>query len=374
MKRISFIVLVSIVIAGVSTAARAEFSKMPKGKPQLIQSGMENMWCPVCGMSLKMYYKTSHAVILKDGKKKQYCSIRCLAVDYPAIKSSLAQTLVVDLKTEKLIDADKAVYVIGSKVPGTMTMVSKLAFSDEASANAFMAKMGGELGNFKTAFSKAQDSLQMDIAMTDKKKKTQMYPMGEKVFAKMCKQDIDPVKFDSINELKAYIKQKKLCKPVEEKQLQAVALYLWDVKRLEGTGSALEGLRVNNNEKCPVCGMFVYKFPRWAAQIFTSNDGKENHYSFDGAKDMLKYYLEPERYGAFGQKNQRIMVTDYYTQKGIDGIKAFYVIGSNVYGPMGKELIPFASKKHAETFLNDHSGKKIVSFDEITKELMKELE
>jgi len=35
-----------------------------------------------------------------------------------------------------------------------------------------------------------------------------------------------------------------------------------------------------------------------------------------------------------------IYVTDYYNLTLIDGYQAFYVVGSNVYGPMGKELIP----------------------------------
>ena len=53
--------------------------------------------------------------------------------------------------------------------------------------------------------------------------------------------------------------------------------------------------------------------------------------------------------------------------KGIDGTKAFYVINSDVYGPMGEELIPFLTKEDAQTFLMDHKAKKIVIFSEITK-------
>ena len=31
--------------------------------------------------------------------------------------------------------------------------------------------------------------------------------------------------------------------------------------------------------------------------------------------------------------------------------KAFYVIGSNVYGPMGEELIPFKNEDEAKKFM-----------------------
>ena len=35
----------------------------------------------------------------------------------------------------------------------------------------------------------------------------------------------------------------------------------------------------------------------------------------------------------------------------IDGKKAFYVIRSDIYGPMGHEFIPFSSKEDAQTFV-----------------------
>jgi nitrous oxide reductase accessory protein NosL len=56
----------------------------------------------------------------------------------------------------------------------------------------------------------------------------------------------------------------------------------------------------------------------------------------------------------------------------MDGKKAFYVIGSDTYGPMGKEFIPFASLKSAETFLKDHKGTKILEFSKIEEALVYE--
>jgi nitrous oxide reductase accessory protein NosL len=49
----------------------------------------------------------------------------------------------------------------------------------------------------------------------------------------------------------------------------------------------------------------------------------------------------------------------------IDGTKAYYVIGSDTYGPMGHELIPFKDLSDAKNFLKDHKGKKILKFQEI---------
>ena len=47
--------------------------------------------------------------------------------------------------------------------------------------------------------------------------------------------------------------------------------------------------------------------------------------------------------------------------------------GSDVYGPMGHELIPFSSRAAAENFLKDHHGKQVISFSEITSELIESL-
>ena len=344
------------------------YEKNAQSKPVLTQKGAQKEWCPVCGMKLESYYKTSHYARLADGKERQYCSIRCLAVDMQEYAIDLSSVRVVDAKSEKVLEASGAFYVMGSDVAGTMTKVSKLAFSTKEDALAFIKEHGGKLVRFEEALKAARNSLASDVAMVQMKKEKKVYPMGKKIFEKMCAQDIDPTEYLEINALKAALVEKKLCKPLAEKQLQALSLYLWEVKRfgdLEALGDVVE---VAKDEKCPVCGMFVAKYPRWAAQIFYG----ETHFSFDGVKDLMKFYFEPTRWGKYenltSEKISKLLVTDYYSQKAIDGREAFYVLGSDIYGPMGNELIPFASKKDAKTFLMDHKGAKILQFNEIRAE------
>ncbi len=97
-------------------------------------------------------------------------------------------------------------------------------------------------------------------------------------------------------------------------------------------------------DKCPVCGMFVAKYPDWVASMADKN-GKV--FFFDGVKDLYKFYFTPKEYGYKEDpgKWKDIFVTDYYDIRPIAGRTAFYVIGSDVYGPMGKELIPFEKKR-----------------------------
>ena len=123
---------------------------------------------------------------------------------------------------------------------------------------------------------------------------------------------------------------------------------------------------IKPDEKCRVCGMFVAKYQPWIAQIQYSKDDVA---MFDGVKDMMAFYFEPEKYGGKPDQNAiAIYVKDYYTQEWVNGKEAFYVTGSDIMGPMGHELIPFDSISAAENFIKDHKGKKIFQFNEITLE------
>lgn len=345
------------------------FTRMASGKPTLVQEGDKKLWCPVCGMNLKMFYKTSHVASSKDGKPLQYCSLRCFVLDHQNGETDISNAKVVNAKTEKLIPTKNAVYVVGSKAPATMSKVSKYAFSEKSSADEFIKNMGGKITNFDNAFKMATASLQSDIAMTNAKRQKKMYPMGKKLLKLKCggkKFELD--KYSRINELKPDVKAS--CRGLKEKQLQAIALYLWDVKRFEGENAKMR-IHVGHDDKCPVCGMFVRKYPRWAAEVKSA----DKTLFFDGAKDMIKYLQNPQKYGAkAGFKAKSIKVTDYYTQYAIDGTKAFYVIKSDVLGPMGNEPIPFAKKSDAEVFKKDHKGTKILTLNEISSSLICELD
>jgi len=126
-------------------------------------------------------------------------------------------------------------------------------------------------------------------------------------------------------------------------------------------------------DKCSVCGMFVAKYPDFAAQIHFKN-GSVAH--FDGSKDLFKLYLEPGRYKQKVNLKDitALYVTDYYTLSLVDGMSAFYVADSDVYGPMGRELIPFAKAKDAREFNRDHKGKRVLSFKEVTPAIIRGLD
>jgi len=119
--------------------------------------------------------------------------------------------------------------------------------------------------------------------------------------------------------------------------------------------------------------MFVAKYPDWVAEIIF----KDGSYAiFDGPKDLFKYYLNLGKYNPSKKPSDidSIYVTDYYGLDFIDGCKAIYVMGSDVYGPMGRELIPFEKVGDAKEFMKDHKAKSLLRFKEVTMEVIKQLD
>lgn len=123
-----------------------------------------------------------------------------------------------------------------------------------------------------------------------------------------------------------------------------------------------------SKDSCPVCGMLVSKYPNWVATI-VYKDGHAHH--FDGAKDMFKFWFDPPRYVAGHNRDMigSIWVTDYYGLQKVDARKAYYVIGSDVLGPMGHELVPLASKADADDFMKEHKGARLLSFEKVGADL-----
>jgi len=136
---------------------------------------------------------------------------------------------------------------------------------------------------------------------------------------------------------------------------------------------ASEPPRPGPRDRCAVCGMFVAEYPNWVAAIEVEHG---RHLFFDGPKDMFRFLLEPEKYARGEDLDrddvERIWVTDYYTTRMIDAKTAFFVVGSDVTGPMGPELVPMATREAAESFKADHGGDRILAFADVTSDAVKQ--
>ncbi|MEW6220711.1 MAG: nitrous oxide reductase accessory protein NosL [Thermodesulfobacteriota bacterium] len=130
---------------------------------------------------------------------------------------------------------------------------------------------------------------------------------------------------------------------------------------------------IAKTDRCPVCGMFVGRYPDFAAQIELAAGGVLH---FDGVKDLFKCYLGQagQDVGCKARDWGAVWVRDYVSLAWIDGRQAFFVIGSDVFGPMGRELIPFAAEAAARAFVEIHGGTRVLRFGEITPELIVQLD
>ena len=196
------------------------FQAVPMAQAQIIQEGKSKMYCPKCGMTLPMFYKTNHAGDV-NGTTEQYCSIHCLAQTMK--EGNVTNLKVVDNKSLKFIDATKSWYVVGSSKAGTMSKVSKYAFTNKEDAQTFSKKFGGEVLDFEATLTSVKSTLAKESEMIAKKQ-AMMAKKGEKMFTKMCR----PMgqKFTTVAEAKAYLKSEEVCGKIRGKQLQAIALYL----------------------------------------------------------------------------------------------------------------------------------------------------
>jgi len=213
------------------------FQSVSLDKATILQSGEDKMYCRNCGMNLPKFYKTSHTVKLKDNTYRQYCSIYCLAeeMEFTVLrgkKDTIKNILVVDVSTNKYIDAKKAFYITGSKIKGTMTTVSKYAFKLKKDALKFQDKNGGIITNFDGAYKIAITDFAKDTGLVLAKRDTKMYKMGEKIYNKKCnKKLINKIDAHTMGNMKSIIKTSGACGDLNDKQLQAVMLFNWD-KRL----------------------------------------------------------------------------------------------------------------------------------------------
>ncbi|MHB1014576.1 MAG: nitrous oxide reductase accessory protein NosL [Desulfurivibrionaceae bacterium] len=112
---------------------------------------------------------------------------------------------------------------------------------------------------------------------------------------------------------------------------------------------------ITETMSCAACGMYPHRYPKWQAQIIFT-DGTMA--AFDGNKCMFRFLLNMQKFapGRTAEQVAAVWVKDFKSGKWLDGKTAHYVIGSKEMGPMGKELIPFATHASAEEFQKANGG------------------
>ncbi len=123
--------------------------------------------CPYCGMNRTQWQHSRHLVQYDDDLVDGTCSIHCLAISLSlnldrGPKAIYAADFASNSEIKPLVPVDKATYLLGSKLRGTMTRRSKMAFASTDAATAAQASHGGELNDFDGALGAAYADMAKD--------------------------------------------------------------------------------------------------------------------------------------------------------------------------------------------------------------------
>lgn len=123
------------------------------------------------------------------------------------------------------------------------------------------------------------------------------------------------------------------------------------------------------NDRCAVCGMFPSKHPKWCAG-FIFRDGSRCFHCCP--KCMLHNLHHVSKYQP-GQKRENIAsvwVTEYYSTKQVNAKDVLFVVGTDLKGPMGLDLIPVKGEEAANNLMRDYHGNKILPLNQVSDELV----
>jgi len=70
---------------------------------------------------------------------------------------------------------------------------------------------------------------------------------------------------------------------------------------------------------------------------------------------------------------REVWVTDYYTLRPLQARQAFFVVGGEVHGPMGRDFAAFATEASARGFAADHKGERVLRWQDVSAALVEAL-
>ena len=116
--------------------------------------------CANCGMDRKAYGYSRMLIQFEDGDMVGTCSLHCTVVKLDANSGRTVKSLLVaDRDSRTLIDAERAIWVMGGGKRGVMSQLPTWAFQSKAGAEAFMKANGGKMVTWAEALDAAREEL-----------------------------------------------------------------------------------------------------------------------------------------------------------------------------------------------------------------------
>lgn len=136
--------------------------------------------CSYCGMDREQFGFSRMLIEYDDNTKVGVCSLHCAAVELAVTLDKTPTSIKVgDMNTRRLIDAEKAFWVVGGKKPGVMSKQGKWAFEKKEDADAFAQANGGRSASFEEAIKAAYVDMYEDTKMIrDRRKANRMKMQG----------------------------------------------------------------------------------------------------------------------------------------------------------------------------------------------------
>jgi nitrous oxide reductase accessory protein NosL len=113
-------------------------------------------------------------------------------------------------------------------------------------------------------------------------------------------------------------------------------------------------------ERCMNCGMKIDRASAWRAELVAA-DGSVAQF------DSPRCALTAWRGGKVQGKTLRVQ--EYYDRRFRDAAELRFVIGGDVSGPMGPDLVP-VDPSRALKFIQDHGADRAVALGEITPDVL----
>jgi hypothetical protein len=119
---------------------------------------VEHRSCVNCGMDRKAYGFSRMLVQYEDGAVVGTCSLHCAVIELDANAGKTVKALLVaDRESRTLLEAEKAVWVMGGKKRGVMTPRPKWAFQSREDADVFIKENGGKIATWAEALAAARE-------------------------------------------------------------------------------------------------------------------------------------------------------------------------------------------------------------------------
>lgn len=138
-----------------------------------------------------------------------------------------------------------------------------------------------------------------------------------------------------------------------------------------------QAVAIESSDECHLCGMLITNFSGPKGELFrkgvTKADGDKVK-KFCSTRDMFSFYLDPEN-----KRNVTTMLVHDMSKAPwespkdeffIDARTAWFVVGSNKTGAMGKTLASFSAKIDADAFAVEFGGK-VIDFNAVNYESLR---